>query len=281
MTERDYQRIESAIRFLEQNATRQPELAAVAAHVGLSAYHFQRMFHRWAGITPKGFLQAITLAAAKRQLLESRSLLETSFAVGLSGPSRLHDLFIALEAMTPGEYKAGASGLAVEFGVHETPFGAALFAATPRGLCGITFLDANGRTARAAEAELRERWPGATFERNPAATAGHAGELARRARGEQPRPLTLLVKGTHFQVKVWEALLRIPSGALVTYGDLARALDAPAASRAVGAAVGRNPIAWLIPCHRVIRSTGVFGDYRWGSDRKRAILGAELARASG
>jgi AraC family transcriptional regulator of adaptative response/methylated-DNA-[protein]-cysteine methyltransferase len=281
MTERDYQRIESAIRFLQRNATGQPGLAEVAAHVGLSAYHFQRMFHRWAGITPKGFLQAITLAAAKRQLHESRSVLDTSFGVGLSGPSRLHDLFIALEAMTPGEYKAGASGLSIEVGVHETPFGAALFAATSRGLCGITFLDANGRTARAAEAELRERWPGASFARSPAATAGHAAELARRARGEEPRPLTLLVKGTHFQVKVWEALLRIPSGALVTYGDLARAIDAPAASRAVGAAVGQNSIAWLIPCHRVIRSTGVIGDYRWGSDRKRAILGAELARAYG
>lgn len=280
MTERDYQRIESAIRFLEQNATLQPGLEEVAAHVGLSAYHFQRMFHRWAGVTPKSFLQAITLSAAKRQLSESRSLLDASFEVGLSGPGRLHDLFIALEAMTPGEYKAGAGGLTVESGVHDTPFGAALFAATPRGLCGITFLDPNGTTARAAEDELRARWPGARFARNPAATEGYAAELARRARGGGARPLTLVVKGTRFQVKVWEALLRIPSGALSTYGDLARAVGAPSASRAVGAAVGQNPIAWLIPCHRVIRSTGVLGDYRWGSQRKRAIVGAELARAS-
>ncbi|MBK8725537.1 MAG: methylated-DNA--[protein]-cysteine S-methyltransferase [Holophagaceae bacterium] len=271
----DYARIEAAIRHLEAHAAEQPGLAELAAVVGLSPFHFQRLFHRWAGVTPKTFLQALTLREAKQRLLASESLLATSHGVGLSGPSRLHDLFLSLEAMTPGEFKAGAAGLDIRWGLHATPFGSGLFAATERGLCGLAFVD--GEVATAVE-ELRARWPGAALGRDEAFTAPFAAELDHRARGQAPQPLALLLKGTPFQLQVWEALLRIPEGAVASYEGLAAAAGSPGASRAAGTALGANPLAYLIPCHRVIRATGAFGQYQWGAPRKRAILALEAAR---
>jgi AraC family transcriptional regulator of adaptative response/methylated-DNA-[protein]-cysteine methyltransferase len=272
----DYTRVEHAIRFLEQHATEQPSLEEVAARVGLSEFHFQRLFQRWAGVSPKRFLQALTVDQAKRLLERERtSLLETSHAVGLSGPGRLHDLFVRVEAMTPGEYKAGGAGLAIRWGVHPTPFGDALLAVTPRGLCHLAFV--RGPVAREV-AEVADRWPGASLVRDPSAGVPYADELARRARGRPRRELGLFLKGTSFQLKVWQALLRVAPGALVSYSELAEEAGVTGSARAVGTAVGQNPIGYLVPCHRVIRATGALGEYRWGADRKRAIVAFEQAR---
>jgi AraC family transcriptional regulator of adaptative response/methylated-DNA-[protein]-cysteine methyltransferase len=287
----DYTRIEHAIRYLDEHATEQPSLEQVAARVGLSEFHFQKLFSRWAGVSPKRFLQALTVAQAKRILdgtsaapgggvvkRHAVSLLETSHAVGLSGPGRLHDLFLRVEAMTPGEFKAGAEGLTIRWGVHATPFGDALFGVTARGLCHLAFVTPKVGTSAASVEELRDRWPGATVVRDPEAGAPYAEELTRRARGKPRRELGLLLKGTSFQLKVWQALLRVGPGALVTYAQLAGEAGAPGSARAVGTAVGQNPIGYLVPCHRVIRATGALGDYHWGEDRKRAIVALEQAR---
>jgi AraC family transcriptional regulator of adaptative response/methylated-DNA-[protein]-cysteine methyltransferase len=270
----DYTRVEHAIRFLEEHAHEQPSLERVASLVGLSEFHFQRLFQRWAGVSPKRFLQALTVDQAKR-LLETTSVLETAHGVGLSGPGRLHDLFVRVEAMTPGEYRGGGAGLSIRWGSHATPFGEALLAVTPRGLCHLAFVRGS------VEGELRElaeRWPGATLVRDAAAGAPYAEELARRARGRPRRELGLLLKGTTFQLKVWQALLRVAPGALVSYSQLAEEAGVTGSARAVGTAVGQNPIGYLVPCHRVIRATGALGEYRWGADRKRAIVAFEQAR---
>jgi AraC family transcriptional regulator of adaptative response/methylated-DNA-[protein]-cysteine methyltransferase len=273
----DYARIERAIHFIQSRVREQPTLADVANELGLSEFHCQRLFQRWAGVSPKRFLQILTLEHAKQVLADSRSLLEASAEVGLSGPSRLHDLFLSLEHITPGEYKAGAKGLTVYWGVEDTPLGPALFAALDRGLCGVSFVMEGGE--HSALHELRERWPGAKLEHRPAASAPYAKELRARMHGQAGQPLSLVLKGTPLQLKVWEALLRIPEGSAVAYADLARMAGVPKAARAVGTAVGQNPIACLIPCHRVISSSGVFGSYHWGAARKAALLGAELSRA--
>lgn len=273
----DYSKVELTIRFIESRIHEQPSLAEVAAVVGLSEFHFQRLFQRWAGVSPKRFLQFLTIQEAKKMLSESKSLLETSLEVGLSGPSRLHDLFLSLDRMTPGEFKAQASGLTVHWGVEETPFGAALFAALDRGLCGLSFLLEDG--PEGAFRDLRERWPGAKLEASPALIRGYAEAFNQRLNGKSNQPLSLVLKGTPFQLKTWEALLRIPPGQAVAYGDLAHLAGAPAASRAIGSAVGHNPIACLIPCHRVIQSTGAFGQYHWGTPRKQAILAFERAHS--
>jgi AraC family transcriptional regulator of adaptative response/methylated-DNA-[protein]-cysteine methyltransferase len=275
----DYAKVEQAIRFIDARVREQPNLAEVADEVGLSEFHFQRLFQRWAGVSPKRFLQFLTIEEAKRMLAESRSLLETSHAVGLSGPGRLHDLFLNLELMTPGEYKAQAEGLRIHWGVEDTPFGPALFAALDRGLCGLSFLLDD--EPEVALAELRDRWPGARFVTSPARVRGYAETLNARTQGRLGEPLSLVLKGTPFQLRTWEALLRVPAGQAITYQDLARITDAPRASRAsraVGSAIGRNPIAWLIPCHRVIQSTGAIGQYHWGAPRKQAMLAFERAR---
>lgn len=271
----DYAKVEKALRYLEQRTAEQPSLAEVAEQVGLSEFHFQRLFQRWAGVSPKRFLQYLTLQEAKRLLQDSRSVLEASLEVGLSSPSRLHDLFLSLERMTPGDYKAQAAGLRVGWGVAETPFGPALFAALDRGLCGMDFLLDDG--ADGALDRLRARWPGARLESMPAMARQHAEALAARLEGH-PSPLGLVLKGTPFQLQTWEALLRIPPGRTVSYGDLAALSGAPGASRAIGTAVSRNPIAVFIPCHRVIQATGAFGDYHWGSVRKQALLAFEGTR---
>ena len=272
----DYSRVAEAIQYLEAHASSQPSLPEVAAHVGLSEFHFQRLFHRWAGVTPKAFLQCLTLGRAKAMLQDSRSLLDASLELGLSGPSRLHDLFLSVEAMTPGTFKRGGEGLTIQWGVHDTPFGEALLAVTTRGLCGLSFLgDASrGEAIRG----LERRWPEADLAEAPERTEPIAAEVSARMQGTPGQPLSLVLKGSPFQVKLWEALLTIPEGQVTSYQGLARRIQAPGASRAVGTALSMNPIGYLIPCHRVIRATGAIGDYRWGGVRKQALLAMEGAR---
>ena len=283
----DYQLVASAIAWLEANRLEQPSLDDLAAHLAISPYHLQRLFKRWAGISPKRFLQFLTVEHAKQLLADSHSLLDAAYASGLSGPSRLHDLFVSVQAMTPGEFKAGGKGLTVRYGVHPTPFGDCLLAATERGVCDLRFLDDNktvGGAGGEAEAEigaLAERWPAADLREDGTATQLLAARIFERDQAPSvspPAPLPLLLAGTNFQIKVWEALLRIPPGRVCTYEDIARDLGQPTAARAVGGAVGANSIAYLIPCHRVIRKSGVIQEYRWGSTRKKAMLGWEAAQ---
>lgn len=268
----DYARIEQAIHYLNEHFQEQPELNALAEHLGLSEYHLQRLFRRWAGISPKRFVQMLTAGYARERLSQSAGILDTAYAAGLSGPGRLHDLTVNIFALTPGEIKAGGADVTITTGIHPTPFGEALIALTERGVCGLQFL-VNGDAA-AAGAALRAEWPGATLRQNQAETAPVMAAIF--GHGQDQR-ISLLLRGTNFQVRVWEALLRIPAGALVTYGDVAAHLGQPGASRAVGTAIGRNPVAFLIPCHRVIRSTGILGEYRWESARKQAIIAWEAA----
>ena len=276
MASEDYRLVEQAIGYLSDNYREQPDLAEVAAAVGLSEYHFQRLFKRWAGISPKRFLQFLTLEHAKEMLGQARSLLEVSYDTGLSGPGRLHDLFVTLEAVTPGEYRTGGRGVAIHYGWHESPFGRCLLAATGRGICSLNFVhDDGGATLE----ELRHQWPEAMLVEDPAVT----GPLVQRAFALEGagdgEPLRLVVRGTNFQVQVWQALLGIPSGYVLAYEDIARLVGRPRAVRAVGQAVAHNPISFVIPCHRVIRKSGAFGNYGGGALRKRAMLGWEAARA--
>jgi AraC family transcriptional regulator of adaptative response/methylated-DNA-[protein]-cysteine methyltransferase len=240
----------------------------------------QRLFTRWAGISPKRFSQALALEYAKDLLRTSRNLLDATWDAGLSSGGRLHDLFVHLEAVTPGEYRSGGAGLRINAGFHQTPFGEALLATTERGVCGLTFID---RDRDAAMRDLEARWPGASIVEKPRATAPVARRVFRALEIRDPAglvPLSLLVRGTNFQVRVWNALLRIPIGSVASYEDVAAAAGAPRAVRAVGTALSRNPVAFLIPCHRVIRGTGAIGGYRWGLERKRAMLAWESGRAA-
>ncbi|WP_317987966.1 bifunctional transcriptional activator/DNA repair enzyme AdaA [Hyalangium gracile] len=278
MATSDYARIERAIHFLDTRGQQQPALAEVAAHVGLSPFHFQRLFTRWAGISPKRFLQFQTMAHARQLLAERRSLLDATYDAGLSSGGRLHDLFVTLTAMTPGEFKQGGAGLTLRYGVHASPLGDYLLAVCERGICALRFL--TGTSPDEIVAELRAEWPRATLVQTAEATRPYAERIFPERKPSKLQPLSLLVKGTNFQLKVWEALLRIPTGAVATYEDIAQAVESPRAVRAVGSAVGGNPIALLIPCHRVIRKTGAFGEYRWGLTRKRAMLAWESARHS-
>ena len=270
----DYRRIERAIRYLEQNFLDQPSLEELAGNSGLSPFHFQRLFKRWAGISPKRFLQFLTVEYAKGLLEESHTLLDTAYEAGLSGPGRLHDLFVKIEAVTPAEYKRSGAGVKIRFGFHDSPFGECLIAVTDRGICGLSFASA---TREEALANLLNRWPGAKLIEDAKATRPSAEKIFSPAKEK----LSLFLKGTNFQIKVWEALLHVPSGRLCCYEDLARAVGEPAASRAVGSAVGANPVAFLIPCHRVIRKSGIIGSYRWGTARKKAMLAWEAALAAG
>lgn len=275
---RDYQRIERAMRYLHDHYRDQPDLDAIAEAAHLSPYHFQRLFSRWAGISPKQFLRFLTVESAKRSLERAESLLDASYDAGLSGPGRLHDLFVTLEAVSPGEYKAMGAGLDIAYGVHEGPFGPFAIGTTRRGICALEFVGEGGEPA-AAEAIAR-RYPRAALRRDQGATqqAARAAFPADRPTGGSP--LRLWVRGTNFQVRVWEALLRIPPGQIATYGAIARAIGTPAAARAVGNAVGANPVGVLIPCHRVIRATALADTgYRWGPARKLALIGWEAARA--
>jgi AraC family transcriptional regulator of adaptative response/methylated-DNA-[protein]-cysteine methyltransferase len=264
----DYDRVERALRFLDSDFRSQPDLARVAAATGLSEAHFQRLFRRWAGVSPKRFLQFVTAEYARDRLLSSRSVLDASLDAGLSGPGRLHDLTVSVHAMTPGEIGRGGAGLVIRHGVHATPFGRCFVAATERGVTAMSFLDG-------ALDELRSRWPAARFARDARTRTIIDGIFEGR-----PVERVLHVPGTNFQVRVWQALLEIPPGEVRSYGDIARALGTPRSARAVGGAVAANPVAYLIPCHRVIRGSGAWGDYRWGPTRKRALLGWEAAVTS-
>jgi AraC family transcriptional regulator, regulatory protein of adaptative response / methylated-DNA-[protein]-cysteine methyltransferase len=269
----DYALIERAIEFVEINARRQPELGEIAEAVGLSEFHFQRVFTRWAGISPKRFLQFVTKESAKELLDRSENLLDTTYQVGLSSLGRLHDLFVTTEAVTPGQYKSRGAGLTIRYGLHPTPFGECLIGVTERGICHLGFVQE--REGEAIDALVAD-WGQARMLEDHNATASLVEpifDLARR--GDQP--LHLHLRGTNFQIKVWEALLRIPAGQVTTYGQIARRIGSPNALRAVGTAVGHNPIAVLIPCHRVIRKLGEFGNYRYGASRKVALLAHEFA----
>jgi AraC family transcriptional regulator of adaptative response/methylated-DNA-[protein]-cysteine methyltransferase len=276
MSQSDFSRVAQAIRFLCASVPEQPSLREVAAQAGVSEFHFQRIFQKWAGISPKRFLQYLTLREAKGLLLASRSVLETSLELGLSSPSRLHDLFVSIERMTPGQFKERAEGLTLDWAVAETPFGPALMAALQGRLCALSFMADEDPVP--ALADLRRRWPGAGFRQDLAALRPFVAALESRLRGDPPVPLALALKGTPFQLRVWEALLRIPEGRVLAYGDLARQLGDPGASRAIGSAIGQNPVGYLIPCHRVIQASGALGAYHWGAERKRAILALERAR---
>ena len=261
-----YERIEKVIRYIEAHREEQPSLDTLAKVAGLSPFHFQRLFSKWAGVTPKDFVKAITNEHAKALLEKSRGVLEASFESGLSGPGRLHDLLVTVEGVTPGEFKARGAGVAISYGFHDTPFGECLIGATKRGVCYLAF--------GAKLADLRKRWPRARLERDQDATRKLVDAMFSRRKSGKIR---LVLDGTPFQVPVWKALLRIPRGRLASYHDIARAIGKPKADRAVGAAVGGNAIGYLIPCHRVIRASGAVGDYRWGAPRKRALLAWESA----
>jgi len=273
----DYERIARVIRYLDAHHTRQPDLAGLAEEAGLNRFHFHRLFSRWAGVTPKDFLQCLTLAHVKRLLHEGNSVLDAALAAGLSGPGRLHDLCVNLESASPGEMKSGGAAWTINAGFAESPFGICLVAEGPRGICHLSFVETGAESA--AWSNLRQDWPQAQWQRNDSAAAEIVGRMFALPASPYPHPpLRAFVTGTAFQVRVWRALLHVSAGQLTTYGRLANALGQPAAARAVGAAVGQNPLAWLIPCHRVIRETGVVGEYRWGRVRKRALLAWESAR---
>ena len=274
----DYDRIEKAIMYLERNYKNRPSLSEIAASVGLSEYHFQRLFTRWAGVSPKQFLQYLSKEYAKSILDHSPNLLEVAFDVGLSSPGRLHDLFVTCEAVTPGEYKNKGAGLKIVYGAQPSPFGICVIGLTERGICSLKFTEP-GRLAEVVSG-LKAEWAQAEFEENPDVIEPLIAQIFQLPRSGFDSPLHLYLKGTNFQLKVWEALLRVPSGNLVTYSDLSSQISAHNASRAVGNAVAHNQIAFIIPCHRVIRKVGEFGNYRWGPARKKAIVGWELAQAS-
>ena len=276
---RDYARIERAIGYLEGNFRDQPDLDDMARAAGLSSYHFHRLFTRWAGVSPKLFVRTLTIAHAKRALAESASVLDAAFDAGLSGPGRLHDLFVTLEAVTPGEFRQFGRGLVIRYGFHHGVFGEFLAAATERGVCGLSFVIEDGRSG--ALGRLKARWPEARLTLDREFTAALSANVLTEAPGDPAQPLRLWCRGTNFQVRVWQALLAIPAGHLASYRRIAHQIGSPNAMRAVGSAVAANPIARLIPCHRVIRASGVMGDYRWGSARKQAMLGWEAARAGG
>ncbi len=276
MSVADYARIEKAILFIESNFRSQPSLEEIAAGVGLSRYHFHRLFRRWAGISPKSFIQYLTARHAEGLLRESRNLLDVSYEVGLSGAGRLHDLIVKIHGVTPGQLKALGAGLTIRFGIHPSPFGACLVSVTDRGICGLSFIGPEGREE--AIADLRRRWGHAVLQERPGVTQPVVDRIFAASRNPAGAAFDLFVAGTNFQIKVWEALLRIPPGSVASYAEIARRIGAPGAARAVGAAVVQNPVALLIPCHRVIRKSGAFGEYRWGAARKKAILGWEAAR---
>jgi AraC family transcriptional regulator, regulatory protein of adaptative response / methylated-DNA-[protein]-cysteine methyltransferase len=275
---REFARMTRAIEFIEREYRRQPKLADIAKHIGLSEFHFNRLFRRWTGLTPKQYLAEITSRAVGEALQAEPSVLDAAHSVGLSGGGRLHDLTVTLEAMTPGEIREGGAGVTIRHGVANTPFGSAFIAETPRGLCRLTFVDDGASDEEEGATELktlRVFWPRAEFVRDDA----RAAELVAVVWGQQSAKFPLAVTGTNFQVQVWRALLELEPGETVTYGALARKLGKPDAARAVGTAVGANPIAWVIPCHRVLRAGGVLGGYRWGPARKQMIRRWEERRA--
>lgn len=275
----DYETVRRVIEMLTLDYRDQPSLEAIAARLNQSPTQLQKVFTRWAGLSPKAFLQAVTLDHAKRLLAEEKlPLLETALELGLSGPGRLHDLFVTHEAMSPGEWKARGGGLTIRYGFHPSPFGQALAMVTERGLAGLAFADQGEE--QACFEDMASRWPNATYIEDSAATAPYAARIFDPAKWSCEEPLRVVLIGTDFQVRVWESLLKIPLGRAVTYSDLARDIGQPTASRAVGAAVGRNPISFVVPCHRALGKSGALTGYHWGLTRKRAMLGWEAAHVS-
>ena len=275
----DYERVRRIIAFISERWRDQPSLEDIAAHVGLSTTHVHHLFRRWAGLTPKAFLAAITLDHAKALLASSASVLDAAYEVGLSGPGRLHDLFVTHEAMTPGVFKAGGAGITMRFGFHPSPFGEAILIATGRGLAGLGFVDDGAREP--ALADMKRRWPKAEYVEDQAATALLARRVFDPLRWQDEQPLRVVLIGTDFEVRVWQTLLRIPLGRATTYSEVASRMGRPSASRAVGAAVGKNPISFVVPCHRVLGRSGALTAYHWGLTRKQAILGWEAGRLAG
>jgi AraC family transcriptional regulator, regulatory protein of adaptative response / methylated-DNA-[protein]-cysteine methyltransferase len=271
---RDFARIARSIRFIDSRFREQPKLADIASHAGLSEFHFNRLFRRWAGVTPKQYLAFVTGSAAKGALLTQPSVLDAAYSVGLSGPGRLHDLIVTLDAMTPGELKLQGRGTTIRYGFSNTPFGRALLATTARGVCHLSFVEAGKE--KSALRELQEQWPDASLEQDDA----HALEIARQVwtsygelgTGRGKSAINVLVGGTNFQLKVWQALVDLGGQARTTYTAIAAAIGSGSGTRAVGNAVGANPVGWLIPCHTVLRKDGSLGGYHWGTDRKRAML---------
>jgi AraC family transcriptional regulator of adaptative response/methylated-DNA-[protein]-cysteine methyltransferase len=274
----DYKRIEKAIQFLADNFHSQPNLKEIAVEIHLSEYHLQRLFSRWVGISPKRFLQFLTKEYAKTLLEKSINLLDVTYESGLTSPGRLHDLFVSCEAVTPGQYKARGEGLEIAYGYHDTPFGECLLAKTDRGICGLNFVQNNDR--RSVFVSLEDRWQNATLIEDPNVTRPFINGIFSPSQRQKSAPLHLVLSGTNFQIKVWEALIKIPMGAVVSYEDVAAHIGMPRASRAVGNAVGSNPVSFVIPCHRVIRKTAEFGNYGGGVARKLAILGWEAVRSN-
>lgn len=276
---RDYDQIRRAIAFLTETWAEQPSLEQLAEHLGLSPAHCQKLFKRWCGLSPKEFVQSITVDHARALLQGSASVLDTAYEVGLSGGSRLHDLFVSHEAMTPGDFKRRGEGLEMSYGFHASPFGDALLIATERGLAGLAFVNEdNGESRQDALADMMQRWPKARYIEAPGKTAPHARAIFNPQEQPCEQPVRLVMIGTDFDVRVWESLLKIPMGRAVSYTDIARHIGAPAASRAVGSAVGRNPLSFVVPCHRVLRGDGNLGGYHWGLTRKRALIGWETGR---
>lgn len=275
----DYETVSRVIELVTEDYRSQPGLDEIARRLGQSPTQLQKTFTRWAGLSPKAFLQAVTLDHAKRLLArEGLPLLETSLEIGLSGPGRLHDLFVTHEAMSPGEWKTKGEGLLIRYGYHRSPFGLALVMATDRGLAGLAFADGD---EEACFRDMADRWPNARYVRDQEATAPYAARVFDPAAWNGEQPLRVVLIGTDFQVRVWESLMKIPLGRAVTYSDIACDIGQPAASRAVGAAVGRNPISFVVPCHRALGKSGALTGYHWGLTRKRAMLGWEAARANG
>ncbi|CEJ10342.1 Bifunctional transcriptional activator/DNA repair enzyme Ada [bacterium YEK0313] len=274
----DYEVVRRTLAFISDHWRRQPSVEEMAEHVGLSAGHLHHLFRRWAGLTPKDFLQAITLDAARRLLRDEATVLDTAYEVGYSGPGRLHDLFVTHEAMSPGDYKAGGAGLAMAYGFHPSPFGKALVLATDRGLAGLGFCDAGGEPT--ALADMTGRWPRASFREDLRLTSPYAERIFDPGAWAGDRPLRVVLIGTDFEVRVWETLLRIPMGRATTYSSIASHIGKPGAARAVGAAVGRNPVSFVVPCHRVIGRSGALTGYHWGLTRKQAMLGWEAGKTS-
>jgi AraC family transcriptional regulator of adaptative response/methylated-DNA-[protein]-cysteine methyltransferase len=270
----DYYRIEKAIKYISENYKSQPDLDKVAAELNLSPYYFQKMFTEWAGISPKKFVQVLTLEHTK-QLLKESTTISATYDAGLSSTSRLHDLFVNIEAMTPAEYKSLGQKITITYGVHDTQFGNALIGITEKGICILEFLDEEELSADALEQRIHSRWPNAKLINDQQKTLDIIQKIFK---GNKATKLNLLVKGTNFQIQVWKALLSIPEGQLTTYAQIAKQTESPKALRAVGTAIGANPISFVIPCHRVINKLGIIGNYRWGPDRKRAILAWESAK---
>lgn len=275
----DYERVRRILAFISEHWRDQPSVEAISDHVGLSATHVHHLFKRWCGLSPKAFLAAITLDNAKALLADSASVLDAAYEVGLSGPGRLHDLFVAHEAITPGDYKSGGAGLEMLYGFHHSPFGESILVATRRGVAGLGFVDDCDRES--ALADMRRRWPRADFTQQESFTGPLARRIFEPSLWQEDTPLRIVLIGTDFEIRVWEALLRIPLGRAASYSGIAQRIGRPSAARAVGAAVGRNPISFVVPCHRVLGRSGRLTGYHWGLTRKQAMLGWETGRLAG